>query len=1124
MDAQNLTSGPPALPDHHFEVAFRHLPYGICLIDLEGNIQRVNPQTCLITGYQEEELVGRPMAEIIHDDDVEILTQEVTGMMASGREHVRVEKRFIRKDKTMIWTRSGISVIYRAPGIPEMIMCSLEDISEKKALQKEKEKIIRALAKREREYQALFDFAPDGVAILDETGAFLRVNDKACEIFGYDREEFLTKKTLDLHPEDDAIRAHAQSVMEKVMKTGSGVLLSKFLTKSGAVIYGEISLKSFSIEGELLVQGIFKDITQITRKQRETKEAQARLESIVQAVKARIFLLDIEGTILYSNQRSGRIIKGDFIGKNLLDYCRTQKERDQLTEAMQTSLRTKDGVEYLAEVTDHDGKVNDLHVFMTPMIQDGIVTGFTLLRSDVTSINRANRLSKENAAKLSSVVEAIGARIFHLDIDGIITYSNQKDGRIINGDFLGKKWLDFARTKEERETWRMVLEDCTTKLEPIEYFGQSTYPDGSPKYLLHQIAPVITEGVLTGYTLTRHDITHIQKTNQALLENEARLRSVMETVHSRILQIDLEGTIQYVNRTGNGLELNALVGGNISQFAENEEELRQWEALTQTCREERKPVEFTRRQKYPDGSIRDLLVQMSPVITEDTVVGFTIIRNDITSIEAANRMLRESEENYRSIVEGSDTRIATIGLDDKIIYLNRPFPGFEKEDMIGQDLLKFFPEEGRKVWESLKNQVISTSDATNYEYTFVMPDGVRRSFFDILSPRFHENNIIGFTIISRDVTSTKKLQQEHLKALEVFRTTVDATGIGTYEWDISGTNYISWDDNTHRIFGLEPGEFEGTLDHFLNLVHPEDRPAVEQATYKTLNHLDHANLTYRIILKTGEIRWVSTRRIIKRDEKGNAQQMTGVTWDITASKIREAINLKAARLEAQNQELKEFTYIASHDLQSPLRTIGNFAGILAEDYADVLGATGKEYLDIIQQGIHRMRDLITDLLDYSRIGQEVEREMTDLNILVQAILKDMHHQLSNTGGIVHTHPLPSIPIMKTSFRLLLQNLISNSLKFQAEGVIPKVSIEAVEQEHEYVFSIADNGIGINPDYHQKIFQVFQRLHNHSEYEGTGIGLAHCEKIVALHGGKIWVESEEGKGSTFRFTIPKSSQG
>lgn len=1122
MDAQNLTSGTPALPDHHFEVAFNHFPYGICLIDLEGIIRHVNPQTCIITGYSQEELIGHPMAAIIHQEDVEILSTEVMGMMSSGREHVRVEKRFIRKDGTVIWTQSGISVIYQTPGVPQMIMCSIEDISEKKELQQEKDRIIRALAKSEKEYQALFNFSPNGVGILDKSGSFLRVNDKACEIFGYERGEFLTKKLLALPYQEEDVIPHVESIMEEVLQKGSGVIASKFQTKSGKIIQGEIVLKTFSIEGEQLIQGIFRDITHITLKQKETKEAQARLESIVQAVQARIFLLDLDGTILYSNQPSGRVIKGNFLGKNLLDFCRNQKERDQLQEAMSTSLRTKEGVEYLAEIIDEDGNANDLHIFMTPMIQDDVVTGFTLLRNDVTSINRANRLSKENAAKLASLVEAIGARIFHLDPDGIITYSNQKDGRVIFGDFVGKHLLDFAPTKEERDTWKGVMEECRLTLAPIEFLGPTTFEDGSPKFVMHQIAPVITDGELTGYTLTRHDVTHIQKTHQALQENEAKLRSIMETVHSGISLIDLDGTIQYVNKAGNGLTTESLIGSNINQFAQTEDELHQWEEVMLACREKKKPIEFTRRQTYPDGSKLDLLVQMSPVITEDTVVGFTIIRNDITSFEAANRLLRESEENYRSIVEGSDTRIATIGLDDKIIYLNRPFPGFRKEEMIGENLLTFFPEEGREVWDSLKNQVITTSKATNYEYTFVMQDGIRRSFFDILSPRFHENIIIGFTIISRDVTATKKLQREHLEALSVFRATVDATGIGTYEWDIADTDVITWDDNTHRIFGLNPGEFDGRLETFMSFIHPEDVDQVNAATDEALHHLNQTNVSYRIIRRSGETRWVTTRRITTRDHDGKALRMKGVTWDITDEKIREETNLRAAKLEAQNQKLKEFTYIASHDLQSPLRTIGNFAGILSEDYSEVLGESGLEYLQIIQEGIHRMRDLIKDLLDYSRINQEHEYEVTDLNILIQAILKDMHHQLSETGGIVHTRPLPTIPVQKTSFRLLLQNLISNSLKFQSEGVIPKVVVEAEEEVDTYLFSVTDNGIGIHPDYHQKIFQVFQRLHNQSKYEGTGIGLAHCEKVVALHGGQIWVESEEGKGSTFRFTIPKPS--
>lgn len=1112
MNADKNPSG------QQMEMVFDYLPYAACLIDAEGKVQAANPACCNITGYRLQELVGRKGTDLIQYPDRFSFSKVLMRTIRSESEVVHIEGCVLPKNGPPVPVRTTLSGLAQNEKAPRMTLLCFEERKEEKILHQTPEMEIEDLSAKAEGIESFFALITDGVAILNESGICLQVNPSLRDIFSLDQDSL--PSVYELFEGDEQARERIRHMMVEVLSQGQSTEQIHISDSDHCQRIFEVRSQRINLDGRRCIQVIFEAIPPPKQPSGYIEDSQVQLHSILEAVKSRIFLLDTNGRIIYSNQQSGRLINGPFLGKKMIDFCLNQQERDQLSKAMKECQYTHQNVEYQTSVEGPDETIYDLQVFMTPMIHEGQVTGYTLLRNDVTSINRAKRRSRESEAKLHSVVEATGARIFHLNTEGIITYSNRTEGRVIFGDFIGKKWVTYARSEEEKETWLKAIEACKSQKGPIEFFTQATYLDGSPKYVLQILTPVITDGELTGYTLTRQDITQIELTHQALKENEAKLRTIMDTVHSRILQIDLEGTILYVNKTGNGLSVDELVGTNMTQFAYSEEEKKKWQAVMDMCREQKEPVEFTRLQQYPDGSEQNLLVQMSPVITEeDTVVGFTIIRNDITSIEAANRLLRESEENYRSIVEGSDATIVNVSLDNVITYINKPFPGLKKEDMIGREMLVFFPEEGRAYWEKLKRRVISTKQATNYEYSIPTPDGEKRSFFDILSPRFHKNVIIGFTIISRDITATKRLQREHIEALSVLRATVDATGIGTYEWDVVHTNVITWDDNTHKIFGLKPGEYDGSLAGFMRYVHPEDVSLVEASTEEALHHTDQTSISYRIIREDGEVRWISTRRISIRDERGNALKIKGVTWDITDEKRREETNLRAAKLEVQNQELKEFTYIASHDLQSPLRTIGNFAGILAEDYGHVLGDTGQNYLKIIQEGIYRMRNLIIDLLDYSRIGQEQDKEMTDLNILLQAILKDMHHQVTKANGIIHVHPLPSVSVIKTSFRLLLQNLISNSLKFQAEGTLPQVEISAIKREKEFEFSIRDNGIGIHSDYHNKIFQVFQRLHSDSEYEGTGIGLAHCEKIVALHGGRIWVESAPGQGSTFKFVLP-----
>jgi len=225
-------------------------------------------------------------------------------------------------------------------------------------------------------------------------------------------------------------------------------------------------------------------------------------------------------------------------------------------------------------------------------------------------------------------------------------------------------------------------------------------------------------------------------------------------------------------------------------------------------------------------------------------------------------------------------------------------------------------------------------------------------------------------------------------------------------------------------------------------------------------------------------------------------------------------------LERSNRELDDYTYAVSHDLKAPLRTIEAFSGFLLEDYAEKLDEEGKDYLKRIADASMRMKELIDDLLLISRVGRKyTEIELVDLNKIIEEIRLDFESQLEERGANILSVKLPIVKTQISWIRQLFANLIGNGLKFN-KSTDPKVWVNYEEKLNEYVFSVKDNGIGIDKKYHEKIFNIFQRLHSQDEYPGTGAGLTICKKIVESFGGKIWVESKPGKGSTFYFTHPK----
>ncbi len=247
-----------------------------------------------------------------------------------------------------------------------------------------------------------------------------------------------------------------------------------------------------------------------------------------------------------------------------------------------------------------------------------------------------------------------------------------------------------------------------------------------------------------------------------------------------------------------------------------------------------------------------------------------------------------------------------------------------------------------------------------------------------------------------------------------------------------------------------------------------------------------------------------------------------VLQDITSIKEAERELVQNAKeLTRSNAELQQFAYVASHDLQEPLRMVSSYLGLLEKRYGGQLDPKAREYMAYALQGSERMRELINGLLEYSRVNSRGTRLLPlEMDQAVNEAKLALKTSIDENRATIVTGCLPTVLADRRQIAQLLQNLISNAIKFHGPRP-PRVDITVQEDGKEWVFSIRDNGIGINPKYSERIFEVFQRLHTVSEFPGTGIGLAICKKIVEQHGGRIWVESEEGKGATFLFTLPKT---
>lgn len=299
-----------------------------------------------------------------------------------------------------------------------------------------------------------------------------------------------------------------------------------------------------------------------------------------------------------------------------------------------------------------------------------------------------------------------------------------------------------------------------------------------------------------------------------------------------------------------------------------------------------------------------------------------------------------------------------------------------------------------------------------------------------------------------------------------------------------------------------------------NILHPDEVDANIRAWMQAVTAGETFNYEHRFRRADGQYRWHLTRAVPMRDDGGRISMWIGSVTEIHEQKEREA------ELRRANEDLQQFAYSASHDLQEPIRNVAIYSELVAKRYQNLLDADGKMFLGFLQEGGRRLATLVSDLLAYTRAGvAEIEVKAVNTPEVLKHTLADLGEAMRESGATVSSDPLPEVYMSEAHLQQVLQNLISNALKYRTDAP-PEIHVSAESRGAAWCFSVRDNGIGIDPRYKERIFGVFKRLHHDQRYGGTGIGLAICQRVVERYGGRIWVESEPGKGATFYFTIPQ----
>jgi PAS domain S-box-containing protein len=503
---------------------------------------------------------------------------------------------------------------------------------------------------------------------------------------------------------------------------------------------------------------------------------------------------------------------------------------------------------------------------------------------------------------------------------------------------------------------------------------------------------------------------------------------------------------------------------------------------------------------------------------------------EIESRKVAEKEVAKREKRFRALIENIADGIVVNDEHSAVLYQSPSVTrilGYTFEERHRKPVLNYVhPDDSDRFLKFYDELAAHPGKPLPFQIRTKHKNGHYVWLEGVVTNLLHDRNVNGYVANYRDISERKAAEESLRQERYLLRTLIDHVPDYIYIKDTEFRHIINNRANVNLIGASSEDETIGktVLDYF----DPDLAAQFMEADRKVLaSGQSVLNIEESIVGHSNEIRWLLTSKI-PLVENGEVVGLIGISRDITELKkaelvlrdLNESLSNQAARLEASNAELERFAYVASHDLQEPLRTVRSFLQLLKKRAENQLDPESNQYIEVAVEGAERMKQLISDLLEYARIDAVPERrEQVDMNEVVLRKIEMMREAIIASGAEINVEPLPLIMGVKVQMESLIQNLMSNAIKYRG-SVIPRITIEGIEEPAHWKFSVSDTGVGIDPRFHDKIFVIFQRANTESQTKGTGIGLAICKKIVESHGGKIWVDSAPEAGSTFHFTISK----
>ncbi len=765
-----------------------------------------------------------------------------------------------------------------------------------------------------------------------------------------------------------------------------------------------------------------------------------------------------------------------------------------------------------------DGSLVSVSLSVSPVLDaDGNIIGFTKIARDITARKKAEDQLKESEQKYRLMVERNLAGIYQTTPDGTILACNdafaRKLGYPSHKDLLLKNAGILYFSNEERNAFIARLRK-TGKLKSPEMMLK--HRNGSPVYFVENCS--ISKNLESGEEIidgVMIDITGRRKAEQQLRSQYGLLIALINSTKNIII-FSLDKNYCYtafndchIAEMKKVWNQDIKIGKNLLEYMN----LPEVSALAKRSIDRTLQGEsFSEIQQQPGVDICYEFT-WNPIFQNEEVTGVTVFIQDISERRKVEAALQKSKAILRNVLDNAPIGIWMLNSDGHMLFVNKAYC-----DAIGISEGRFltvphyailYPPEIAAACIASDQRAIAGKGPYISNERLLFTDGKVHDV-EILKIRIsdEQGGNAGLIGLMQDVTERKLSEEKILQLSQA----VEQSPVSIVITDTTGAiQYVNQKFVDITGYGYE--EAIGKNPNILKSGHTS--PEEYKQLWDTIVSGAEWHGEFQDKKKDGSLYWESAAISPIINAEGIITHFLAIKEDITGRKKSEE------KLKDTITELEQFAYVASHDLQEPLRMVTSFLTQLEKKYGDVVDEKGKKYIDFAVDGAQRMRQIIQDLLEFSRVGRTDDKlEAVDLNELIKEIQVLFRKQVEEKDAHIHADTLPVINDYKTPLRQVFQNLIGNALKYGKKDVPVKIDITVKELKNYWQFAVADNGIGIDKEYFDKIFVIFQRLHNKDVYSGTGIGLALTKKIINKQGGKIWLESEPGKGTTFYFTIKK----